>query len=1780
MKHLAAAVVLLTVLWAWIHPSFAADAVVGSGPPESCTESAFNAALTTVQSSGGGTITFDCSLATVTVTAEKLITSNVTLDGGGLITLSGGRTTRLFRVQDGSSLTLRNLVLTEGYSGANSGGAIYVSSGGRLSLEGSTIVDSATDGWAGSAIFDAGGTVALVDSLIANNEASYGAISSIGQLTLLRTTFLNNRGSIAGGALTIGGTTTIQDSTLDYNIAPVGGAMYVTTYGTVRATATTWTANQAEGLIPAETGGGAILSDGLLQIEGGTFEGNSSSGSGGAIQIGYQAGTASAFVTTSTFMGNQALVYGGAIYNKNGSLTVVNSTISGNLAQDKGGGLSTFLGPTTLAYVTLVNNQAGNLVQETDAGLNPDRQRTYLSRTAMVAGSPNCEIIGSPALDPLPYFSSQGDNLSDDDSCAGYLSGVGDQNNVDAGLGPLLDNGGPTQTHAPQPGSLLIDTAVACHPDFTTDQRGLARPQGGACDIGALEVSTASTSPAATPLPPPTAVPSPSPMPTPTVPAAGAAAPAFSPIHFNGSVRPTIQVSPSRAYGGQQVTISGQGVAGHSRVRIHAVHRAQTVGAVETAVTGGSYQVSLVVPPTVPPGTVQLCASAVGAANAELACTGFTIDPMPAGAANGQIQAASFDGWNAQASLVDTRGRLVQTVSVDSNGQFQFTNIPPGVYQYAISGQAPDAVPPGKVTVLPNGQSTALVPTISRAVACALRPQTSNLLLDRGAGSSPGDAYAQVIAATLPRWNDVADNLSVDWGSFQRSFFGYYVSGVPRLETFKAIPQEDGTVQKVIFRLFNANGTQVGADREDAVPPYNATFDMGQLAPTGTNADAFIQVIPVLDGQERCPSVFWVKVLADPVNHPSFRASDRQTLWNAEANVYQFQGVVPNVPELPFSLDIPWISVPQFEQYFGKLRNKADAGIFVRGFITEDGVLRVTVIQARAELQVLNATLLRPTDLKLISMPDKVNSIQDVWDISFKIPPGGGTFAVIPKQEVELPFVVTPVLSFFGLIDATVGSSARASFEANLAGEVWPFRPQAQATFNPVGAGEGVLTLGLRLFSGVADAGGGAGFNVQLGLPLTASVPPPNLSLQACPAISALVRVYAQVLWGILPGTRYVETRDIAGWSDCFELLRAASALADEEPPELIAAPVVAAGTGGQMLAAYVENTAAPGATPQVQVMARFQDPNSGQWLAATALSDPAHSASSPVVGFAGAANTPIVAWVAKAYDAGVAAALAEDFDAHLNRQDIFYSLYQSGLWSPPVRLTSDRWAEGMPTLATDNTGAVLAWVRDMDGTAATRADQRIAVATFDPLAQEFGAVTLLTGGATGLNGDVRATYEGDTPYLVWVYDQDAQLATAHDRRLAIATLSGAEWTTFLPHLLPVGVDSPAIVGGNGEVTLAFLVREPASDGSVGMLGTNGALWTARRGAGLWHATPLRDSLGAFVYAEQPQLALNQAETLLVFRRFGEVDSNAGLGQISLSTAQGTGDFSAPVYLTDEPQQNWQPALAVNPANQQATILNVGRPAAGPARGVQLASIRATESVMAATTAAVNSAGDPVESMIVLATADPALDPLLPSNPAAKPGDTILVTAVLRNVGRDPALNMDVTLYDGAPGSGTVLGTQSVAGPLAFNQTQALQFPIAAPAGRRTLTARLATSGGNATTANDEVAYLLGQLTAPVMDTVTTSPFTPRALDVTWYPTLAENATGYRVLRSTNPGGPFELIGESVQATFTDLLIRPGATYCYAVQSYNGDAHLSPQSDVVCILSQSQVFLPLVTRQN
>jgi hypothetical protein len=221
--------------------------------------------------------------------------------------------------------------------------------------------------------------------------------------------------------------------------------------------------------------GGGIYNRGTLTLNNSTVSGNTADLGGGIFNI--SSGTLT--LTNSTVGPNNTAIAGGGIRNS-GTLTLTNSTISGNTAPAESGGGISNNGTLTLNSSTISRNTAtwGGGIFNTAAGTATLRNTIVAAQ----AGGTDCWTAGPP-------FTSNGYNLDSDGTCG--LIQATDQPNTNPNLGPLADNGGPTRTHALLAGSPAIDTGDPACP--ATDQRGVSRPQDGdgdtvaACDTGAYE---------------------------------------------------------------------------------------------------------------------------------------------------------------------------------------------------------------------------------------------------------------------------------------------------------------------------------------------------------------------------------------------------------------------------------------------------------------------------------------------------------------------------------------------------------------------------------------------------------------------------------------------------------------------------------------------------------------------------------------------------------------------------------------------------------------------------------------------------------------------------------------------------------------------------------------------------------------------------------------------------------------------------------------------------------------------------------------------------------------------------------------------------------------------------------------------------------------------------------------------------------------------------------------------------------------------------------------------
>jgi hypothetical protein len=256
---------------------------------------------------------------------------------------------------------------------------------------------------------------------------------------------------------------------------------------------------------------GLTLSDGAAITEGGGFRNDGSSTTLDGVTVGPQAtqvtvqgagiaNTGSLAVLHSLITGNKttAASGGGGIFNDGGILSVGASTISGNQA------------PTAAALVTSGESSAAQVIFSTitnNASTNPGGSAVVRTGSLSILRFASSIIAingGVGAQNCSGHFTTVGYNLESGNTCG--FTGTGDQQNKDPVLAPLdfSSASDQTQTHVPQPGSPAIDGGGPnCPNDVATDQRGLPRPSGAACDTGAVEVQQQQQPPPPAPPAPP-----------------------------------------------------------------------------------------------------------------------------------------------------------------------------------------------------------------------------------------------------------------------------------------------------------------------------------------------------------------------------------------------------------------------------------------------------------------------------------------------------------------------------------------------------------------------------------------------------------------------------------------------------------------------------------------------------------------------------------------------------------------------------------------------------------------------------------------------------------------------------------------------------------------------------------------------------------------------------------------------------------------------------------------------------------------------------------------------------------------------------------------------------------------------------------------------------------------------------------------------------------------------------------------------------------------------------
>ncbi len=558
-------------------------------------------------------------------------------------------------------------------------------------------------------------------------------------------------------------------------------------------------------------GGGVASSSGTLTITNSTISGNSATGLsvGGGGGISVLSGML--VMSNSTVSGNLAGNQGGGFNLQGGTATLTNCTISGNTAQASGhgGGLYGYGGAMAISLVNCtVTGNTGNSAIRADSsggGVAVQLKNTLVSAN----NSPNFATSGANAS-----IVSQGNNL-DSDGTSGFTNGVNGNivgtsgSPINAQLAALANYGGPTGTHLLLCKSPAINAGTSAGAP-ATDQRGVARP-AGAVDIGAVEAHI-SLSPASLSAGMVDAVYSQ------TFSASGGVAPyAFSLL--SGTLPPGLGLGASGLLSGTPTQ------TGSFAFTVRATDAGGFAGACSYSVT-----ITANTAPSITPVPVARQAGSP-ASNSTIATVSDTETAVGALTVNVNGSALSTVNNITVSNLVDTNGTITANVVADCNAVLGVTNFTinvsdgslttPGTLQVTVSTNSPPVLTyvnqsvaaGGSLTVNPaiglgdNGSISTIAVLSQGAYTGTINVNSSGVVSISGA--KPGGTHTITIRAT--------DNC----GAATDASFTLTVN----CQTISLIPPTlpNGTVGTSYNQTVTASG---------GTPGYSLTVSAGAL-PTG-----------------------------------------------------------------------------------------------------------------------------------------------------------------------------------------------------------------------------------------------------------------------------------------------------------------------------------------------------------------------------------------------------------------------------------------------------------------------------------------------------------------------------------------------------------------------------------------------------------------------------------------------------------------------------------------------------------------------------------------------------------------------------------------------------------------------------------------------------------------------------------------------------------------------------------------------------------------------------------
>ena len=418
------------------------------------------------------------------------ISSEINIKGVSGLTIDANSNGSVFTV-DGGSLTIETLTISGG--SATSGGGIRATQNSLIELDAVNLVNNFA-GFRGAGIYLRNSSLTLVDSIVSSNTADTSSGGGVFASSSYRTTYEYN--------------ININTSTIDSNQAASGGGIFITDPFSVSINNSQISNNSASGSgggmrfdydanceisnsrifgnHSGFSGGGIRLDDSTLKINSSSIYDNTTGYIGGGLYIRDSAGLTNAEIGNSTFSQNTVetvnpstgrRMRGGAIAIRGASVTINNSTLSGNSAAEYGGGIS------------IEGSSPFNLINTIVSGNSAMNDGNEIHMRFNYSTNFNHNLIGesSSSTSQALYNVTLGSNnitTTSDGNQPTSLAGI---------LQPLADNGGDAQTHLLTGRSPAInagDNTVCANSLIEgVDQRGQNRQIDTDCDIGAIELT-------------------------------------------------------------------------------------------------------------------------------------------------------------------------------------------------------------------------------------------------------------------------------------------------------------------------------------------------------------------------------------------------------------------------------------------------------------------------------------------------------------------------------------------------------------------------------------------------------------------------------------------------------------------------------------------------------------------------------------------------------------------------------------------------------------------------------------------------------------------------------------------------------------------------------------------------------------------------------------------------------------------------------------------------------------------------------------------------------------------------------------------------------------------------------------------------------------------------------------------------------------------------------------------------------------------------------------------